>query len=229
MKLILDAMECVEKNGHSYATLEELVSRCCWKKKELSRSEVREMILQAVKEGNLKQEGNRLYLPKTKNHEDMAAAALVELFLENNLPHVNLPEAITLGEVTLTDEQKSAVSLALDHRLSVILGGGGTGKTTLVQAILRYFPPSRGPVLPCAPTGKAACRLREHTGASATTVHGAFENAFQEKQLLPYGLVIIDEAGMMSLEMLAWVLTTIPDDCQLVLVGDPDQDRKSVV
>ena len=132
MKLILDAMERVEKDGHSYATLEELVSRCRWKKKELSRSEVREMILQAVKEGHLEQEGNRLYLPRTKAHEDMAATSLAELLLENKLPHVNLPETITLEEVTLTNEQRSAVSLALDHRLSVILGGGGTSKTTLV-------------------------------------------------------------------------------------------------
>lgn len=223
MKRILKEMERIENNGHSYATFEELVNRCIRKKSSLSRSEVQTIISQAVEEGHLRREGNRLYLPRTKEYEDMAAAALAELLPNNSLPHTEIPEPITLGGITLTDEQKSAVSLALDHRLSVILGGGGTGKTTLVQAILRYFPLSRGPVLLCAPTGKAACRLREHTGAKATTIHGAFENAFQEEQMLPYGLVIIDEAGMMSLDMLAWVIMTTPDDCQLVLVGDPNQ------
>lgn len=223
MELILKEMEHIENNGHSYATFEELVSWCIRKKSSLSRSEVQGIIFQAVEEGRLKQEGNRFYLPQTKDYEDMAAEALAELLLENNLPHVELPEIIAIGKITLTDEQRSAVSLALDHRLSVILGGGGTGKTTLVQAILRHFPPSRGPVLLCAPTGKAACRLGERTGTKATTVHAAFESAFREEQMLPYGLVIVDEAGMMSLEMLAWVLTTISDDCQLVLVGDPNQ------
>lgn len=223
MELILKEMERVENNGHSYATFEELTSRCLRKKSGLSRSEIRENILRAVKEGRLRQEKNRLYLPRTKEYEEMAAAALAELLPNSSLPHTEIPDPISFRGITLTDEQRSAVSLALDYRLSVILGGGGTGKTTLVQAILRHFPSSRGPAVLCAPTGKAACRLGECTGTRAATVHAAFENAFRERQTLPYGLVIVDEAGMMSLEMLAWVLTTVSDRCQVVLVGDPNQ------
>lgn len=113
--------------------------------------------------------------------------------------------------------------LALDHRLSIIQGGAGSGKTTLVQAIIQQYNTQEGPILLCAPTGRAVRNLHQHTKFAGKTIHSAFKSAYRDGLTLPYGLVIIDEAGMVSLPMISWILSTVRPSCRVVLVGDPNQ------
>lgn len=218
---IMGAMK--NRKGNVYLPLDELFMACVEKNQELPRKDFDDSVSRLVQEGQLDQEEERLYLPRVKAYEDTAAGILAELLPENRLHHTDIPEVLSFGDVVLTDEQREAVSLALDHRLSIIQGGAGTGKTTLVQAIVRQYDGAEGPVLLCAPTGKAACNLRERTGFGGNTIHGAFESAFRDGLTLPYGLVIVDEAGMVSLEMLAWILSALRPSCRMVLVGDPNQ------
>lgn len=118
--------------------------------------------------------------------------------------------------------------MALSHRLSIVLGGAGTGKTTLIQALVRYRSHDITSWVLCAPTGKAARNLTKRSGLEARTVHSALGKIPDQDFLAPVpwhctGLVVVDEASMMTLEMLAGILTIAPTGCRIVLVGDPNQ------
>lgn len=218
---IMGMME--NRKEDAYLPFDELFMGCAERDWELSRKDFCDSVSRLLQDGKLEQEEDRLYLPQAKAFEDTAVGILAELLPENRLPHTDIPEVLSFGDVVLTDEQREAVSLALDHRLSIIQGGGGTGKSTLIQAIVRQYDGAEGPALLCAPTGKAACNLRERTGFGGSTVHRVFEGAFRDGLTLPYGLVVVDEAGMMSLKMLTWILSTLRPSCRVVLVGDPNQ------
>lgn len=221
--MILDTMKKIEKCGNVFIPVNELFIRCTENRRNLSQREFSKEVAQLVQDGLLEQEEDRLYFPRIKAYEDAAATALAELLSANELPHTPLPDELTFGNITLTDEQRQAISLALDHRLSIIQGGAGSGKTTMVKAIIWQYDTKNGPVIVAAPTGKAVCNLQERTSFSGKTVHSAFQNAYREGMTLPYGLVIIDEAGMVSLDMINWILSTVRPSCRVVLVGDPNQ------
>ena len=132
-----------------------------------------------------------------------------------------------MGEIILCPEQCEAVQLAISHRLSIILGGTGSGKTTLIHAIASMHDTPLSQVL-CAPTGKAARNLTERTGYTARTVHSALGLHPNDDFLSPVvwnniSLVIVDEASMMTLEMLAGILSRVHETCRIVLLGDYNQ------
>lgn len=223
-KEIIKEMENNEKQGHTFIIQTELIDRCSKKMKSTPKEILLSELAELVRSKKLAQEGERIYLPQTKEYEDMAAAALAEIFSKSPLPPVEVPEKLMVGDMLLADEQRKAVSFALNHRVSLILGGAGSGKSALIQAIVQNFPKSKGSFVLCSPTGKAANNLRERTNIwNAVTVHAVFWRTFEEKQKIFDKLVIVDEISMVSLEMLTWILTSIQPDCRLVLVGDSSQ------
>ena len=128
----------------------------------------------------------------------------------------------------LSAEQRAAVEVALDHGVSVITGGPGTGKTFVIKSILMVLQ-SKDPRAHwrlAAPTHKAVQRLREVTGMSnprdARTVHAWLGRKSELQEDPPYGL-IVDEAGFLDLEQMAELLDAARNIRRLVLVGDPDQ------
>ena len=128
----------------------------------------------------------------------------------------------------LCDEQVEAVHMALTHRLSLILGSAGTGKTTLIRALIQESSLPADQILLSAPTGKAAQRLAEKTGRPAVTIHSACRAGFNSDftTTIERGdirLLIVDEAGMVSLELLTGLLLAAGNNCRIVLLGDPDQ------
>ena len=166
------------------------------------------------------------YLAKTKRYEDFAAKELAEILPNNNLDTDN-PTIEISGGVRLNELQQAAIQVACSHRVSMILGGAGSGKTTLVNALTEKYFKDRTLVL-AAPTGKAAQNLREHGCCGARTVHSALGKTPNEDFLSPVRwatirMVVVDEASMLSIEMLAGILCKMPAMCSLVLIGDPNQ------
>ena len=129
----------------------------------------------------------------------------------------------------LTEEQKTAVQGALKHRLSLITGGPGTGKTATVRAIVTAAEEQGLRVLLVAPTGRAAARMREASGVQAGTVHSALgwipgEGPTHDAQdPLRCDLLVVDETSMANLELLVTLLRAVPAKATVVLVGDADQ------
>lgn len=225
-KKIMEEMEANKERGHTFAIQAELIDRCSKGAKGAPKEIVHRELSELIRKKKLAQEGERIYLPQTKEHEDLAAAGLAKILSAAPLPSMQIPEKLTAGGISLTREQRNAVSFALNHRISLILGGAGCGKSTVIQAIVQSFPKEEGSVFLCSPTGRAVANLRERTNIqSATTIHAALWRTLEDKQKIFDKLLVIDEISLVSLEMLAWVLTSIRPDCRLVLVGDPGQLR----
>jgi exodeoxyribonuclease V alpha subunit len=131
---------------------------------------------------------------------------------------------------TLAASQRAAVAQVLTGKVTVITGGPGVGKTTIVTSILQALRTKRMRVLLCAPTGRAAKRLSEATGLEAKTIHRLLE--FDPKGLgflhnttnpLAADLVVIDEVSMVDVVLMAQLLRAIPAQAAVLLVGDVDQ------
>jgi exodeoxyribonuclease V alpha subunit len=126
--------------------------------------------------------------------------------------------------------QLSALRGAAAHKLMVITGGPGTGKTTIVKAVLEVFNRLSGRVLLAAPTGRAAKRLSEATGHEARTIHRLLEynaqkGGFQrdEERPLDCDLLVVDESSMIDILLMHQLLKAVPLTAACILVGDVNQ------
>ncbi len=132
-------------------------------------------------------------------------------------------------QIQLAPRQKEAIEMALNSSLTVITGGPGTGKTTLIRSLVTILKTQFAKFALCSPTGRAAQRLQESTGVSAQTIHrllkfqsdGRFFYTAQNP--LDVDLVLVDEASMVDLSLMSHLLEALPAHCSLILVGDADQ------
>jgi exodeoxyribonuclease V alpha subunit len=135
------------------------------------------------------------------------------------------------GGLALTEGQKQAVRTALTHKVTVLTGGPGTGKTTCLRTLIRLLEARKCSYLLASPTGRAAKRLAEATGRPAKTIHRLLEfkpqEGFQfkrnEANPLDGDMVIVDEASMLDLLLTNHLLKAIHPESHLLLVGDVDQ------
>jgi exodeoxyribonuclease V alpha subunit len=151
---------------------------------------------------------------------------------ERNLFSINLPSIIAgaitefenSSQVRLSAGQRAAVAMALHQPLSVLTGGAGTGKTTVLQVIHRIAEQVGVPVLQMALSGRAAQRMREATGRPASTI-AAFLRAAEQGSVDPESeaLVVIDESSMLDLPVMYSIVRALPVRARLLLVGDPYQ------
>ncbi len=143
---------------------------------------------------------------------------------------VDLVRVEAAVKLDLDPAQRAAVEKALASAVSVITGGPGTGKTTIVRVLLAAAK-ARGEAFVCAaPTGRAARRLTESTGTEARTLHRLLEYSMQDMDFtrnaskpLEVDGVLVDEASMVDLKLLVALLDALPTRARLVLVGDVDQ------
>lgn len=123
-------------------------------------------------------------------------------------------------ECAFSEEQKLAVYTSLEHRISIITGGPGRGKTTILKAIMRAWNDDKNLVL-LAPTGRAAKRMAEATGHPASTIH-RYRGMKKENETMRNKLVIVDETSMIGI-LLGYSLLSMVKDANIILVGDVDQ------
>lgn len=131
--------------------------------------------------------------------------------------------------VELAPEQEAAVRLALTKKVAVLTGGPGCGKSFTVRSIVELARAKKAKVVLAAPTGRAAKRLAELTGADASTVHRLLElkpggdAAYDKDRPLDADLVVVDEASMLDLLLANKLVKAVPPGAHLLFVGDVDQ------
>ncbi len=167
--------------------------------------------------------------------EQETARHLLALIAAPAVRRVAAPEK-ALGWVTsqsaiqLARQQEMALLGAMRSKVMVITGGPGTGKTTIIKALLQVFDQLRTRSLLAAPTGRAAKRMQAATGHPAVTIHRLLEysfkaGGFQKNQDNPLdcGLIIIDEASMLDTTLSRHLIAAIPAGAVFILVGDVNQ------
>jgi exodeoxyribonuclease V alpha subunit len=229
------------EEGHVYYPETQLIHKA---KEILSVDE--EIIAQAVKELSKEKE---LFLEDLDPDGNLRAAFLAPFHVAetgiarglmnlkespSNIRPIHPEKAIEWVQqklnIELAQRQGEAVLLAATSKVLIITGGPGTGKTTLITAILRIFQQLKLRILLAAPTGRAAKRMNEATGWEARTIHRLLEysphkGAFKKDQddLLEADVVIIDETSMVDTLLMYHLLKAIPPHAHLILVGDVDQ------
>jgi len=147
---------------------------------------------------------------------------------------IDVDKAIPWAEeklsIQLADKQKEAIRMVTRLKATVITGGPGTGKTTLVNSILRIIKAKKYDIKLCAPTGRAAKRLSESTGFEAFTIHrllkfnpGKGEFTHNYDNPLMCDLLIVDESSMIDVQLMFLLLKALPKTSCIILVGDVDQ------
>ena len=136
-------------------------------------------------------------------------------------------------ELEYAPEQKRAVTLAVTRGVTIVTGGPGTGKTTVIKAIIDIFKSLKYSFMLAAPTGRAAKRMSEAAGCEAKTIHRLLEMSYTDQHVprfardednpLPYKAVIIDEMSMVDTLLMESLLKAIKQGSYLILIGDVDQ------
>ena len=132
--------------------------------------------------------------------------------------------------ITLAKRQMEAIKCAAENKVMIITGGPGTGKTTIINAILKIFSKLRVKIMLAAPTGRAAKRMSEATGHEAKTIHRMLEYSIQkggfqknEEKPLDCDLLVVDETSMIDTILMHHLLKAIPPGATFILVGDVNQ------
>ena len=140
-----------------------------------------------------------------------------------------------VSEIELSEKQKQAVKLVNDNNVTIITGGPGTGKTTIIKTMIDIYEEKGKKVVLCAPTGRAAKRMTETTGKEASTLHRLLEiGKIDDESLYKNGsdyegtpidadLIIVDEMSMVDMFLMNYLLKSIYQGTKLILVGDEDQ------
>ena len=181
-----------------------------------------------------------VYLANFYETEKNIADKILSLDNAKNFKYIKnmkkeLEKVEIIDDIILSDKQKEAINAVNDHNVSIITGGPGTGKTTIIKSIIHIYEAKGNKVVLCAPTGRAAKRITETTGEEASTLHrlleiGKFDEDIYLKKKDEYqgtpidaDLVIVDEMSMVDMFLMNYLVSSLYKGTKLILVGDSDQ------
>ncbi len=243
---ILYVLHQLADEGHVYYPYEPLITKC----KEIldvnrdvivnaigNITEDKRIVIEDLNENiELFRENNKaVYLAKFHVCETSIATRLKTLVkAPKSIRMLDSNSAITWMQrqlsITLAENQVDAVRCAIENKIMVITGGPGTGKTTIINAVLKIFSRQKVKIMLAAPTGRAAKRMSETTGHEAKTIHRLLEFSMQkggfqknEENPLDCDLLVVDEASMIDTILMHHLLKAIPARATLILVGDVNQ------
>jgi exodeoxyribonuclease V alpha subunit len=224
--------------GHCAAVWEELIDASA-RLLEIPPQVIGEAVQRELEQGNLVAEEISarpcLFLAPLQRAE-LGVATHLQRLLAVPPPwgRIDASRALPWVEVRtglrLSESQRRAVVLAINGKVTILTGGPGVGKTTVVKSILSILRAKGVEVLLCAPTGRAAKRLSESTGIESKTIHRLLEldpKRFEFKRNasnpLDAGLLVVDEVSMLDVVLMSQLLRALADHTALLLVGDADQ------
>ena len=181
-----------------------------------------------------------IYLYNYYKTEEEIARGIIRLKDARNTKKVaNIEKELKLVEektdIILSDKQKEAIRAINDNNVTIITGGPGTGKTTIIKSIIEIYKTKKYKIVLCAPTGRAAKRMTETTGEEASTLHRLLEiGKVDEESLIKKDveyqgapidgdIIIVDETSMVDMFVMSYLLGCIYKGTKLILVGDTDQ------
>lgn len=174
-------------------------------------------------------------LPHNDRAEQKIAATIARLTrVASGLPPIKVDAAVQWAEqkagFAFHELQRAAVRHALTHKFTILTGGPGTGKTTILRALVDILKAKKVRVHLAAPTGRAAQRLSETTGGFASTIHrllkfDAAKGGFTSNENAPLStdFLVLDEASMLDTRLASALMQAVPSRAHLLLVGDTDQ------
>jgi exodeoxyribonuclease V alpha subunit len=224
-----------QKNGDLYVEEEELVKRAA-SMLDVSGEETLQCLERMVEKDQLVREeipGRVVLSYRTYSIEKMIARHLYNL---STGPSDLKPISVDFNhiarrtDVNLTEEQQQAVASAANNRVTIITGGPGTGKTTIIRAIIEALEKNKKDVLIAAPTGRAAKRIEEATKYKASTIHRMLKinpetRRFEHNEQNPLraDAVIVDEFSMVDFLIFYSLLRAISQHTRLIIIGDKEQ------
>jgi exodeoxyribonuclease V alpha subunit len=237
---LLHVLEESTSDGHSFLPRGLLVSAAA-KLLEVESAIVEQALVELVPTRRIVLEPagetgqDAIFLPMLHTAEIGSAARMQALLATPVRPiEIDVDKALQWFEarrrITLAEEQREAVRRAMRSKVLVITGGPGTGKTTLINAIVQILEKKDRVIHLAAPTGRAARRLTDLTGRDSRTLHRLLEFSprtatFERNAARPLevDLLVVDEVSMVDITLFHNLLKALPGHCQLLLVGDVDQ------
>jgi exodeoxyribonuclease V alpha subunit len=226
------------EEGHVYYPMEKLISQTS-SLLGIGEEKIRSFLPKMEEVGKIvvedSQEQKCVYMKSLYRAEAETGEALKKIALSHKRPYLmNTDKVIEKVEkklsISLTQAQVQAVKASLENKITLITGGPGTGKTTVVKGIVEAYREVGAKVLLCAPTGRAAKKMQETTGYQAQTIHRLLEynphtKSFRRNERHPIDcdVLIVDESSMIDIILMHNLLKAIPKTASCVFVGDVDQ------
>ncbi|MEI6168538.1 MAG: ATP-dependent RecD-like DNA helicase [bacterium] len=231
---ILYILQTMSEEGHCFCPREDLIP-AAEQMLEIPGDILKEAIAQGVGDGTLVDERGTVYLMPLYQAETGVAESL-ERLLDTHVSHppIQFDKALSWAEeqmgIGFAAAQRSALEMALSRKVSIITGGPGVGKTTIVRALVDIYNTRKFEICLAAPTGRAAKRMEESTGIPAKTLHRLLKyipgtNRFEHGPGNPLKgeVFILDEVSMIDIQLMNAFLGALPPTATLVFVGDADQ------
>jgi exodeoxyribonuclease V alpha subunit len=226
--------ESLYGEGHCFLYEVELVQQtiALLATPEISKGFVEASVAAAAREKVVHVEAHRVYLMETYQAECDVAAGIrtycaqpPDSRVAGNVEAL-VVQAVAANNLELDPAQLDAVKACLGKRMSVVTGGPGCGKTTLLKIMVKAYDLAGMPITLMAPTGRAAKRMTEVIGKPAGTVHmtlASLRPSPDSPPTLLEGVVFIDESSMLDIMMMAWILRNTSASATIILIGDKDQ------
>lgn len=226
--------------GHCYIPEGELLDRTKELLKNVDEEDIlTELQLMTAHEQVIMEDGKvypkYLYVYENKLAHKLACmtnrAGVAMSKLDHTMQELNIREYQFRNGIVLAEEQREAIREMFQQQLLIVTGNPGTGKTTVVKAMIEVFNKqnTKARIGLCAPTGRASRKLGELTGLESETIHmmlgfrpGA-DPMFGEDMPLPYDLIIVDEVSMKDLQLAYYFFQAVGSNTKVILIGDSDQ------